>query len=45
MNVSLPLTQARTRAHAAVSVEIPQYSRRAILAIWGAAALPMAAAA
>jgi uncharacterized protein len=45
MNVSLPLTQARSRADAAVSVEIPQYSRRAILAIWAAAALPMAAAA
>ena len=45
MNVSLPLTQARPRADAAVSVEIPQYSRRAIFAIWAAAALPMAAAA
>jgi uncharacterized protein len=45
MNVSLPLTQARPRADAAVSVEIPQYSRRAIVAIWAAAALPMAAAA
>ena len=45
MNLSLPLTQARSRAHAAASVEIPQYSRRAILAIWAAAALPMAAAA
>src|ERR687891_672124 len=45
MNVSLPLTHARTRADAAVSVEIPQYSRRAIVAIWAAAALPMAAAA
>src|SRR5687767_3578281 len=43
MNVSLPLTQARSRADTAVSVEIPQYSRRAILAIWAAAALPMAA--
>jgi membrane protease YdiL (CAAX protease family) len=43
MNVSLPLTQARSRTEAAVSVEIPQYSRRAILAIWAAAALPMAA--
>src|SRR5918996_1449893 len=45
MNVSLPLTQARSRPDAAVSVEIPQYSRRAIVAIWAAAALPMAAAA
>ena len=45
MNVSLPLTHARSRADAAVSVVIPQYSRRAILAIWAAAALPMAAAA
>ena len=44
MNVSLPLTQARSRTDAAVSVEIPQYSRRAIVAIWAAAALPMAAA-
>ncbi len=45
MNVSLPQTQSRARADAAVSVEIPQYSRRAVLAIWAAAALPMAAAA
>src|ERR687892_2142420 len=45
MNVSLPLTHARSRADAAVSVEIPQYSRSAIVAIWAAAALPMAAAA
>ena len=45
MNVSLPLTQARSHAEAAVSVAIPQYSRRAIFAIWAAAALPMAAAA
>src|SRR5919106_93207 len=45
MNVSLPLTQARSRADAAVSVEIPQYGRRAIFAIWAAAALPMAVAA
>ena len=45
MNVSLPLTQARSRADAAVSAEIPQYSPRAIVAIWAAAALPMAAAA
>jgi uncharacterized protein len=45
MNISLPLTQAVSRTDAAVSVEIPQYGRRAILAIWAAAALPMAAAA
>ena len=45
MNVSLPLPQARSRADAAVPVEIPQYSVRAIVAIWAAAALPMAAAA
>jgi uncharacterized protein len=46
MNVSLPLTQARSHADTAASaVEIPQYSRRAIVAIWAAAALPMGAAA
>jgi membrane protease YdiL (CAAX protease family) len=45
MNVSLPLTQAPSHADTAASMEIPQYSRRAILAIWTAAALPMAAAA
>jgi membrane protease YdiL (CAAX protease family) len=46
MDVSLPLTEETvpSRADAAVSgVEIPQYRRRAILAIWAAAALPMAA--
>ena len=46
MDVSLPLTQGATpsRADAAVSkVEIPQYRRRAIFAVWAAAALPMAA--
>jgi uncharacterized protein len=46
MDVSLPLTEGATlsRADAAVSkVEIPQYRRRAILAVWAAAALPMAA--
>ena len=45
MDVSLPLTEpALSRADAAVSkVEIPQYRRRAILAVWAAAALPMAA--
>jgi membrane protease YdiL (CAAX protease family) len=45
MDVSLPLTEATTlpRAASAAAVEIPQYSRRAIVAIWAAAALPMAA--
>jgi hypothetical protein len=46
MDVSLPLTEATTpsRVDAAVSEdEIPQYTRRAILAVWAAAALPMAA--
>jgi membrane protease YdiL (CAAX protease family) len=46
MDVSIPLTERATpsRADAAVSkVEIPQYTRRAILAVWAAAALPMAA--
>jgi uncharacterized protein len=46
MSVSIPLEQARSHADTtAAAVEIPQYSRRAILAIWAAAALPMAAAA
>lgn len=46
MSVSLPLTKepVSSRAEAAVSkVEIPQYGLRAILAVWAAAALPMAA--
>jgi membrane protease YdiL (CAAX protease family) len=46
MDVSFPVTEGATlaRADAAVSnVEIPQYGRRAILAVWAAAALPMAA--
>jgi CAAX protease family protein len=46
MGVSLPLTEGvrASRADAAVSkVAIPQYRRRAILAVWAAAALPMAA--
>jgi membrane protease YdiL (CAAX protease family) len=46
MDVSYPLIQATTtsRADAATSqLEIPQLGRRAILAIWAAAALPMAA--
>jgi uncharacterized protein len=45
MDVSLPLTKA-ARPHAdstAPRVEIRQYRRRAILAVWAAAALPMAA--
>ena len=44
MDVSLPLPEGATPAHAdaAVSkVEIPQYRRRAIFAVWAAAALPM----
>ena len=45
MAVSLPSTHVRSHADAAGPVEIPQYSRRAIVAIWAAAALPMAAAA
>src|ERR687887_2228469 len=44
MDVSYALPAGASRADIAVSeVEIPQYSRRAILAIWAAAALPMAA--
>jgi membrane protease YdiL (CAAX protease family) len=44
MDTSLPLTEAPSRADTGVSaVEIPQYRRRAIFAIWAAAALPMAA--
>jgi uncharacterized protein len=45
MEHSLPLSErAASRADAAVStVEIPQYRLRAILAVWAAAALPMAA--
>ena len=46
MDVSLPLTEAATasRADTEVStVTIPQYRRRAIFAVWAAAALPMAA--
>ena len=43
MSVSYPLTAA-VRSDAAVSsVEIPQLRKRAIVAIWAAAALPMAA--
>jgi membrane protease YdiL (CAAX protease family) len=46
MDVSLQLAEGATptRADTAVSkVEIPQYRRRAIFAVWAAAALPMAA--
>ena len=44
MDTSLPLTTTHTRVGAEAStVEIPQLTRRAILAIWAAAALPMAA--
>src|SRR5829696_8225917 len=45
-DISHPLTEGSTAGPkgAAVSkVEIPQYRRRAILAVWAAAALPMAA--
>jgi len=46
MNASLPLSQGvmSSPVNAAVStVEIPQYRRGAIFAVWAAAALPMAA--
>src|ERR671931_1482046 len=44
MSVSFPVTEAAIPSRAADSaVEIPQLGRRAILAIWAAAALPMAA--
>jgi hypothetical protein len=44
MEISLPLAErAPAHAHPVSQVEIPQYRRRAILAIWAAAALPMAA--
>jgi len=46
MSISFPVTEAATpvRADVAASaVDIPQLGRRAILAIWAAAALPMAA--
>lgn len=46
MDVPLPLTQGTSPAHAGTAnsrVEIPQYSRRAILIVWAAAALPMGA--
>jgi membrane protease YdiL (CAAX protease family) len=43
MDTALPLSGTPSRADAAATVAIPQYSSRAILAIWAAAALPMAA--
>jgi membrane protease YdiL (CAAX protease family) len=46
VSISLPLTEpaASARTDAAVSkVEIPQYGRRGIFAVWAGAALPMAA--
>jgi uncharacterized protein len=44
MSVSFPVTEAAIPSRAADSaVEIPQLGRRAIFAIWAAAALPMAA--
>src|ERR671936_1936435 len=46
MGISIPATERirASRADAAASaVEIPQYLRPAILAVWAAAALPMAA--
>src|ERR671933_1068148 len=44
MSVSYPVAEAAIPSRAAESaVEIPQLGRRAILAIWAAAALPMAA--
>src|ERR687897_2517425 len=47
LDSSQPLTEGSApvgpKDAAVPKVEIPQYSRRAILAIWAAAALPMAA--
>src|SRR5918911_2881144 len=44
MSVSFPVAEAAIPSRAADSaVEIPQLGRRAIFAIWAAAALPMAA--
>jgi membrane protease YdiL (CAAX protease family) len=46
MDVSVPLTEGAIASRvdaAAAKVEIPQYRRRAILAVWAGAALPMAA--
>jgi uncharacterized protein len=43
MNVSIARKTIPARADAAASVAIPQYRKRAIFAVWAAAALPMAA--
>src|SRR6266540_1927358 len=46
MDVSFPLRESAIPSHANAEVSkvaIPQYRRRAIFAVWGAAALPMAA--
>jgi membrane protease YdiL (CAAX protease family) len=43
MSVSLTHEAIPARADAAVSVEIPQYRKRGIFAVWAVAALPMAA--
>src|SRR5918996_2117763 len=43
MNVSVAHPAILARADATVSVEIPQYRKRAIFTVWAAAALPMAA--
>ena len=43
MDVAIPLTEGVSghRAHtASAAIEIPQYRRRTIFAIWAAAALP-----
>src|SRR6266508_1970607 len=43
MDVSYPMPQAGVASRAQAGVDIPQLGRRAIFAIWAAAALPMAA--
>jgi membrane protease YdiL (CAAX protease family) len=44
MGVSFPLSQAATPSRVGVGeVVIPQYTKRGIMAVWAAAALPMAA--
>jgi membrane protease YdiL (CAAX protease family) len=46
MDVSIPLTEAGTPSRAGVAVstvEIPQYRKHGVFAVWAAAALPMAA--
>jgi hypothetical protein len=43
MSVSFPLTTASRADAGGSTVEIPQYRQRAIVAVWAAAALPMAA--